>query len=92
MRFFLLAPDGDFAVELGVTTTTLVDVADDPTVRLGELPAGRYAVFYLHEGAYSADDDRWAGRDLAAAHGRRPGAARTRRRPDDRRSPPARRC
>jgi DNA gyrase inhibitor GyrI len=67
IRFFRFIPDGDFAVEVGVTTATPVDVADDRTVHLGELPAGRYAV-YLHEGAYSADDDRWAGRDLAATH------------------------
>lgn len=66
-RFFRFARGGDFKVEVGVTTTMAVEFADDPTVHLGELPAGRYAI-YLHEGAYSADDDRWAGRDLAAAH------------------------
>lgn len=42
-------------------------MTNDRTVRLAELPAGRYAV-YVHEGAYSADDDQWAGRDLPAAH------------------------
>ncbi len=34
---------------------------------LADVPAGRYAV-HLHEGAYSADDETWAGRDLASAH------------------------
>lgn len=34
---------------------------------VAELPAGRYAV-HVHDGAYSADDETWAGRDLASAH------------------------
>jgi hypothetical protein len=69
IRFFRFVPGGDFEVEVGVTTTTPIEVANDRTVRLAELPAGRYAV-HIHEGAYSAgaEDDRWAGRDLPAAH------------------------
>jgi GyrI-like small molecule binding domain len=66
-RFFRFVPDGDFQVEVGVPITTSID---DCTVRLAELPAGRYAV-YLHQGAYSAGDDKWAGRDLVAARRRR---------------------
>jgi len=67
LRFFRFVPGGDFEVEVGVTLTTPIEVANDGTVRLAELPAGRYAV-HVHEGAYSAGDERWAGRDLPAAH------------------------
>lgn len=42
-------------------------VGDDGQAQLAVLPAGRYAV-YVHEGAYSADDETWEGRDLASAH------------------------
>jgi DNA gyrase inhibitor GyrI len=66
-RFFRFVPDSDFSVEVGVPITTQINVADDRTVRLTELPPGQYAV-YIHEGAYSADDDQWAGRDLRAAY------------------------
>jgi effector-binding domain-containing protein len=66
-RFFRFVPDGDFEAEVGVPITTPIELANDRTVRLGELPAGRYIV-YVHEGAYSADDDQWAGRDLRAAY------------------------
>ena len=69
IRFFRFVPDGDFEVEVGVTTTTPIEVGNDRTVRHAELPASRYAV-HIHEGAYNADadDDRWAGRDLPAPH------------------------
>jgi DNA gyrase inhibitor GyrI len=67
-RFFRFVPDGAFEVEVGVPiTTTPIEDFDDPTVCLAELPAGRYAV-HVHKGAYSANDEQWAGRDLAAAH------------------------
>ena len=66
-RFYDFVPDGPFDVEVGVTTTTPLARVEDGAVRLGELPAGRYAV-HVHAGAYTADDERWAGRDLPAAH------------------------
>lgn len=64
-RLFRFVFDGEFEVEVGVP----VDGGSDGTgdAYLAELPAGRYAV-HVHEGAYSADDETWAGRDLASAH------------------------
>jgi hypothetical protein len=83
-RLHRFVSGGEFEVEVGVPVaggataprsaaeaqgaTPVTDgsgVAGDAYV--AELPAGRYAM-HLHEGAYSADDETWAGRDLASAH------------------------
>lgn len=64
-RFFRFVPGGEFEVEVGVPVDGGRDGTEDAYV--AELPAGRYAV-HVHEGAYSADDETWEGRDLASAH------------------------
>lgn len=83
-RLFRFVPGGEFEVEVGVpvgaanAASTNVQEGGGPEGETGtrsgdgdaylaELPAGRYAV-HVHEGAYSADDETWAGRDLASAH------------------------
>lgn len=83
-RLFRFEPGGEFEVEVGVPVDAAdaasADIHEaggpvaetgadsgDGDARLAELPAGRYAV-HVHEGAYSADDETWAGRDLASAH------------------------
>jgi hypothetical protein len=85
-RLFRFVPGGAFEVEVGVpvareaadpaatpasgTGVPGADRGDGPgDAYLTELPAGRYVV-HVHEGAYSADDETWAGRDLASAHRR----------------------
>ncbi len=73
-RLFRFVPGGAFEVEVGVPVDGGGDVppphhpdAHPGDAYLAALPAGRYAV-HVHEGAYSADDETWAGRDLASAH------------------------
>lgn len=72
-RYFRFVPGGEFEVEVGVPVDgesgdgVAGEGGDERDAYLAELPAGRYAV-HLHEGAYSADDETWAGRDLASAH------------------------
>lgn len=67
-RYFRFDPDGPFEVEVGVPVDGAGGGEGTGDASLAELPAGRYAV-YVHEGAYSADDETWQGRDLASAHG-----------------------
>lgn len=66
-RLFRFVPDGEFEVEVGVPVSGESGREATEEAYVAELPAGRYAV-HTHEGAYSADDETWAGRDLASAH------------------------
>ncbi|MFA4929514.1 MAG: GyrI-like domain-containing protein [Patulibacter sp.] len=66
-RYHRFALDGDFEVEIGVPVDGGVGSGGTGEAFFGELPAGRYAV-HVHEGAYSADDETWADRDLDSAY------------------------
>lgn len=66
-RLFRFVPGGEFEVEVGVPVDGDGGREATEEACVAELPAGRYAV-HVHEGAYAADDETWAGRDLASAH------------------------
>lgn len=66
-RYYRFVPGGEFEVEVGLPIDRPVDGEPPADAFVAETPAGRY-VTYVHEGAYSADDETWEGRDLPAAH------------------------